>query len=304
VTRLGLALALAAALAGCAGGSGSEPGSIVFSAPSAGGGARHLYVAGADGSGVRRLTSTDGDAEPTWSPDGSRVAFKRWSNEGGCVRPHLDCAQIWTVAADGTGERRLTPRSRRSQEPDWSPDGERIAFVRWQDDENPWANETDIYVMRADGTGIRRLTEVPGDEGSPAWSPDGTRIAFTSDRHGSYDIFVMNADGSGIRRLTHTPVPEFAPAWSPDGKRIVFQNARNELVVMDAAGGGQRTLTRPFAGDAQPVWSPDGKRIAFLRRRADRAELYVVRDDGSDPRALEIAQIGEPSDPDWSAEGT
>jgi Tol biopolymer transport system component len=290
-------VACAAALAACGSGS-SGSGKIVFSAIPPRGGESHLYVVDPDGSNVRQLTRTNGDGQPSWSPDGSAVAFRRWSNVG-CERPHEDCARIWIVGSDGTHAHPLTPRSQRSEEPDWSPDGTRIAYVRWRDDRNPFANATGIYVVRADGTGARPLTEGPGDATNPVWSPDGRSIAFLSDRDGNYDIYVMRADASRLRQLTHTPDPEFAPAWSADGKHIAFQDAQNELVVMDADGGGRHRVTGPLAGGGQPAWSPDGKLIAFLRIAPVRQELYVVGDDGSGLRSLAVGRVSDPSDPDW-----
>jgi TolB protein len=270
----------------------------VFSGVPPGGGEAHLYVVDPDGTGVHELTRANGDGQPSWAPDGSAIAFRRWSNLG-CERPHGDCARIWLVNADGTHARPITPRSQRSEEPDWSPDGRRIAYVRWRDDLNPFANATGIYVMRADGSGARPLTKAPGDDTNPVWSPDGKSIAFLSDRDGNYDIYVIRSDGSGLRQVTHTPDPEFAPAWSADGKQIAFENARNELMVMNADGRGRHRITSPLAGGGQPAWSPDGKRIAFLRVEPVSQELYVVGDDGSGLRSLAVGRVTEPSDPDW-----
>ena len=292
-------LVAAVGLAGCGGGSGPAPGPIVFSGRTAAGGGQQLYVVNRDGTGLRRLTRAGGNAEPAWSPDGTRVAFKRW-NEADCRRPRHDCARIWVVDADGMHERPLTSRFLRSEEPDWSPDGRSIVFVRWRDNQNPYATGTDVYVMRSDGTGVRRLTEQVGDAASPAWSPDGKLIVFTARRGGAFDIYVMRPDGGGIRQLTHTPMPDFSPAWSPDGARIAFQDTANEIVVMKTDGSDAQPLTRPLVGDGQPAWSPDGKEIVFVRRRVGTQELSVMRSDGSQARGLSITPAGEPADPDWA----
>jgi TolB protein len=279
--RAGLALLALAALSGCGSGSSSDTGPIAFSATPPGARNASLYVVDPDGGPPRRLAGLPGDSDPSWSPDGRRVAFRRWA-PAGCPRPHRDCAQIVVTDAD------------------WSPDGRKLAFARWQDDANPFANSADIYVVNADGTGLRLLTQGPGDEASPAWSPDGTRIAFTSTRGGNQDVYVMRPDGSDVRNVTRTGTPEYAPAWSPDGERIAFQDGDGALVVANADGTGLETLTRSFAGDGQPTWSPDGKRIGFLRHGAFGDALYVMTDDGSEPRRLEIGNVDRPSDPDWA----
>jgi Tol biopolymer transport system component len=260
-------VALLLALSGCGSGGGRDTGPIAFTGTPPEGGEHRVYVVDPDGGPVRQLTSVAGDSDPSWSPDGTQVAVHRWARHG-CERPHQDCAQIVVVNADGIRGRPVTLEGHHSLAPDWSPDGRRLVFARWQDDANPFANSADIYVVNADGKGLRLLTHGPGDDGSPAWSPDGTQIAFTSTRNGNYDVYVMRADGSDVRQLTRTGKPEYSPAWSPDGKRIAFQNGDGELVVANADGTGLRMLTHSFSGDGQPVWSPSGDRIAFVRHGA------------------------------------
>jgi TolB protein len=124
--------------------------------------------------------------------------------------------------ADGSEQRRLGGSLARlltgtsyAEEPAWSPDGARIAFVG-----TPGMGSKDnaeIFVMNADGTERKRLTDIPGnDHWPPAWSPDGTRIAFTSEgTEGNPEIYVMNAYGSGLTKLTDDPAEDSFPAWQP-----------------------------------------------------------------------------------------
>jgi TolB protein len=287
------------AVAGCGSGGGDGGGKIAFTGTPPEGGDRRVYVVDAAGGPVQALTRPAGDTDPSWSPDGTRVAFRRWIRDG-CTRPHRDCAQIMVAGADGAGAHAVTVAGHNSLQPDWSPDGQRIVFARWQDDANPFANSADIYVVGADGSGLSLLTDGPGDDASPAWSPDGRSIAFTSTKGGNHDVYVMAADGGSLRQLTHTGTPEYAPAWSPDGDRLAFQDGDGALVVADADGTSVRTLARSFAGDGQPSWSPDGKHIVFVRHSVSGDALYVMRDDGSDVRRLEIGDVTQPSDPDWA----
>ena len=251
----------------------------------------------------RRLTGgTAGDGAPSWSPDGAKVAFSRLAQ---CS--HLPaCVQVWTINADGTGERRLTSVAFRSEEPTWSPDGTKIAFTRFRESEDEDVIlESDIFVMNADGTGENQLTSATGEDGHATWSPDGTKIAFWSERRGNPDIFVMNADGTQQRPLTQGAVFDYEPDWSPDGARIVFQ--RDDFIfVMNADGTGQRRLSPARlpggdgTGDAEPAWSPDGKQIAFSFRGGGLAHhIYVMNADGSRRRNLTANQSGEASEPDW-----
>lgn len=83
--------------------------------------------------------------------------------------------------------------------PDWSPDGGKIAF------ESTKSGKYAVYTIKADGTDLQKLTADDSDNDQPAWSPDGQQIVFVSRRDGHRQIYLMNADGSGQRRLTDSP---------------------------------------------------------------------------------------------------
>ena len=221
--------------------------------PSGNEGARaDIYVMEADGSNVKRLTRDGASIYPSFSPDGSKIAFV----SGG--------GNIDVMNADGSGRVSLTAGAG----PAWSPDGSKIAFSS-----NRGASSPDIYVMNADGSDLRRVTTAEDPDFEPAWSPDGRQIVFTRETIsntiaiGEYEIFVINADGSGEMQLTDTPprptglgvLVNPAPSWSPDGTRIAF--ARDdaggpEIYVMNADGSGTRALTRNTARDLDPAFAP------------------------------------------------
>jgi len=113
--------------------------------------------------------------------------------------------------ADGSGQRRLTHNTVNDRSATWSPDGQKILFVRQR--RGTRGKLSDIYVMNADGSGQRRLTE----RGLRArWSPDGEKISFVSSRDGNSEIYVINADGSGQLNVSQNPLGyEAAHVWSP-----------------------------------------------------------------------------------------
>ena len=250
-----------------------------------------IYVMDVDGGNPRNLTNNpDDDQYPTWSPDGTRIAFvfdkknRDWNR------------QIYVMDADGSNQRNLSKNGFDEWGPSWSPDGKRIAFV--SNRKGPF--DMEIYVMDADGGNQRNLSNNPDYDTHPSWSPDGKRIAFISDRKGdfeNFDIYVMDADGGNQRRRTKNLHDDRAPSWSPDGERIVFSARRDghmadkwgltyEIYVMDADGGNEQRLTENGVYEGQPSWSPDGERIVFSSFRDGNAEIYMMDADGGNPQNL------------------
>jgi Tol biopolymer transport system component len=264
VTRLqalGVAVAasVTALLSACAGSDGDAPDLLLVSSRD---GDYAVFGMSADGGGQERLTDERGDpaspsglffqVEPSWSPDGSRIAFAS-KREGSF--------DIYSMAADGTDTRRLTSTRDDEDDPTWSPNGQRIAFSG--------GPSRDLFVMNADGTSRRPF--VTGDETDtePAWSPDGRWIAFVRRMPGESirEVWLVQPDGSGLRELTSLAAMSLAPAWSPDSKRIAFAtNVRNvefEIYSVGVDAKGLRRVTVSDEDSFEPAWSPDGTTMAY-----------------------------------------
>jgi TolB protein len=208
-----------------------------------------IFVVNADGSGLLNLTKAAVSASgPTWSADGTRLAFTVSEADG-------RTANIYTVNADGSSLQRVTSNAagQGSWSGSWSPDGALIAFISSRD------GNGEVYVIKPDGSGQTNLTRSPSGEyaspiGSPplVWSPDGKGVAFLSDRHGNSELFSVTADGSGLVRLTNDPGDEIQPRWTSDGRCLTFFSSRPSpsgglgvyIVGADGSGFAQLTAVR------------------------------------------------------------
>jgi TolB protein len=216
-----------------------------------------LFVMNTDGTEQTWLLR---GSSATWSPDSKNVAFHASASGTGLpIKPDpgaatfdsdIFVANVDDVLEHGASRKNLTNSPEAiDDDPDWSSDGEQIAFVSHDVNDNHLNSITaEIYVINADGTGgPARLTNNVEEERAPSWSPDGTRIVFMCRRGGAdFEICVMNADGTGQVQLTDNAVGDLTPTWSPDGERIVFHRpvaGRLQLWLMNADGTGQVQLT-------------------------------------------------------------
>lgn len=232
-----------------------------------------IYFMNADGSGQTRLTTTEAeDRFPAWSPDGTRIVFRR--------APLVGSSDLWVMNADGTGQVNLTGDPASEGSPSWSPDGTRIVFVSDRD------GDLEVFVMNAGGSNQTQLTFNTANEASPSFSPDGSQILFTSNAGGDSEIYVVSATGGTPTPLTTNTANEFTPAWSPDGARIAFGSDSDDLFgdiyTMAASGGTATRLTIAGGTDDSPTWSPDGTALAWVKNY----DIWVMDSDGTDPLRL------------------
>jgi len=256
------------------------------------------YVMGADGSGIRMVSTGKGQVTCGYFlPDGRRVLYSStMATAEGCapkpdrsrgyVWPLLDY-QIYLADADGKGPTVLSPAPGYNAEATVSRDGW-IVFTSTRD------GDLELYKMRLDGAQLTRLTHTPGYDGGAFFSPDGSRIVFRASRPegaeemaeyqdllrrrlvrpGKLEIMVMDADGSNQRQVTRLGAASFAPYFFPDGRRIIFSSNAGDpqgrafhLWAVNVDGSGLEQITFHEAFDGFPMFSPDGRKLVFASNR-------------------------------------
>ncbi len=299
-----------------------------------------IWVMNADGTNQTRLIEAPGNeihaVAPAWSPDGTQIAWTRWTpNQTG----RDFNADVWIAATDGSGARPLAEGAEWQWIPHWSPDGVWISYTVEPDPSlqigdpggprpgGPIAPNdqgfaigpaplvtggtgADLWRVRADGTGEpERLTEVAGDDRAGDYSPDGSQITFDATRDGNTEIYVIDADGANPRRLTDDGGEDWAPDWSPDASRIAFNSDRNgndDIFVMAADGSGLVQVTNDPMDERGASWSPDGQTIAYAAWPDIEPEIYAIDVDGTNPRNLTRSPgtwDGEWDAGDWTPDG-
>ena len=249
-----------------------------------------LLVVDSDGENLRRVLGGAMLYSPSWSPDGTRIAYAQRVDEGGWAVIERDLA---------SGRTSTIHTGPLIQNPVYSPDGQKLAFAVWL------AAGLEIHEYDvARGCCVEKITDSPGDNISPSYSPDGSQIAFHSSRTGRQHIYVMPSGGGNARQISPLgrSVEYYAPDWSPLDSKIVFHGrSRGQFQIMLADGGraGAQVTQLTAAGrNEDPSWAPDGRHIVYTGGAGGNEGLYVIDTVTGQTRLL--ARGRRLRLPDWS----
>lgn len=242
----------------------------------------HVYVVGADGSGLVRVNDQGADACSFFFPDGRHIIWTSTRDHpelpsGNYSDPadYPQGAELYISDPDGGHRRRLTSNQVYDAEVSVSPDGAWVLFSRQID------GRLDLWRVRPDGSGEEQITHTDSwQEGGAQYLPDGHTIIYRAWHREDQgrrsplpmELFTIRDDGTGLRQITSDGATNWAPYPAPDGHHFVYVRVlppRNfEIFLGDLEHPGEsRRLTWSEAFDGFPALSPDGRWLAFASAR-------------------------------------
>ena len=227
-----------------------------------------------DGTDDRKLVDRSGGSGLAWTPDGQRLVYDDFRID----RLFSRRSDLRILELEGGRARWLT-KGARARDPDVSPDGRSVAFVRRLGD------RSELAVVGLDGTELRTLTESePGTEWSgPRYRPQGDVLVASRLLPGGWlDLVEVDPATGSVTSLTEDRAKDVEPTWTPDGEYVVFRSDRDGVSNLYARRRSDGTLLRVsnvLGGAFAPAVGPDGRTVAFASYSARGYDIHAMEAD-------------------------
>lgn len=228
---------------------------------------KQLFLTNSDGSNPKEVTTKDQLKNYNllkWSPDGKKILVSSEMN---------NLLELSVLNEDGTNSTKITDNNTQSENPVWSPDSTKVAYISLikytnsPDYASYNPNQTiNMIISDSDGKNkniIQRFTLKDNMIKSLKWSPDGSKLAFINNDL----LYIIKNDGTGLTKLVNSTTDRIYMDlnWSPDGSKIAFwvmENRVPKIYTINSDGINLKNISGNNSGDANPVWV-NSKQIAF-----------------------------------------
>ena len=201
---------------------------------------------------------------------------------------------------DGYNPRPMLNSPEPVMSPSWSPDGNRVAYVSFEN------RHAGIYTQNVLSGSRTLISEFPGINGAPAWSPDGRKLALVLSKSGAPNIYIMDINSHQLTQLTNDFYINTEPSWSPDGRSLLFSSNRSGGPQVYQLKLNTKAVTRlTFDGDynARPAFTPDGNHVSLIHKVSGIYKIGMLDLDSGTMRVLTNA-AGDTSSPSVAPNGS